>query len=202
MEKQLDLAAAGELAHLAEEFCRLIDEREQHSAVRLLKRVHPLLPRLYSAGLALAAHQDDPPGESAEEFEEESEDEEDEDEAYAMKVLVRERSKDRPDREHWWMLFRSLGAQLGQVDTYAEVFDPYREPPEEAVTGTLSDDLAGIYHDLAEGLAKWRRGEQADAAERWRQLFEIHWSEHVTGALRAIRTLAYSYDWDLSRYQA
>lgn len=200
MENQPDLipAAAGELAQLAEEFCRLIDERDRYSAVEFLRRVHPLLPRLYSAGLAVAPSYDflfEAPPDEPDEIEEE-----DDDEPYDIEAGLAERRKDELGIEHWWMLYDSLGALLGKMDAYAEVFDPYVDPPEEPVTGTLSDDLADIYHDLTDGLAKWRRGEHAAAAERWGEYFTIHWGEHVTGALRAIRTLAYPYHWDLSRF--
>jgi hypothetical protein len=175
-------------AQIAEEFCALIDAREQYTTDELLGHVHVLLPRLYSVALALPDTRPDhshPAGEGVEEKD---------DEPYDMDAAVAESGKDRIGHERLLAMSRSLGALIGDRDCYAEIFDPYAEPAEEAVTGMLSDDLADIYADLTDGLAKWRRGEHDQANWAWRFSFGTHWGEHATGALRALYTLAARYE--------
>lgn len=175
-------------AQISEEFCALIDAREQYTADELLGRVHVLLPRLYSAALALPDGRPDDSHPAPEGVEEED------DAPYDMDVALAESGKDRIGHERLGAMSRSLGTLIGDRDCYAEIFDPYAEPLEEAVTGMLSDDLADIYADLTDGLAKWRRGEHDQAAWAWRFGFSTHWGEHATGALRALHTLAARYE--------
>lgn len=178
-----------DFAQLAEAYCRLIDERAQYSGDQLLSRVHGLLPRLYAAALALPAFGYEAPDD---EWEDEDEDEEgdEKDEPYDIEVALAEGQEDRVPHEQSREVFRSLGSMISELDSYAEVFDPYGDPQEELVTGCLSDDLTDIYGEIADGLAKWRRGEHENAAHEWRMSFIIHWGEHLTGALRAIHALA------------
>jgi hypothetical protein len=70
----------------------------------------------------------------------------------------------------------------------------YAEPHEAPVTGSLADDLADIYCDLWRGRELWAQGQFGAAVWEWRFRFESHWGVHVTGALRAIRTLAAVHD--------
>ena len=177
--------AASDFVGVAEEFCRVIDEREQSTAEQLLHRVHVLLPRLYSAALALPDVRPDDADPADEGVEEE-----DDDAPYDMEAAVADSVKDRIGHERLWAMSRSLGELIGDRDCYAEIFDPYAEPREEAVTGMLSDDLVDIYADLTDGLAKWRRGEHDQAIWAWRFSLRTHWGEHATGALRALFTLA------------
>lgn len=174
-----------DFAQLAEAYCRLIDERAQYSGDQLLSRVHGLLPRLYAGALALPAVGYEAPDDAWED-----EDEGDEDEPYDIEAALAKGRKDQIPQERWWEIFRSLSSMFGEMDSYAEVFDPYGDPQEELVTGCLSDDLADIYRELGDGLAKWRREEHESAVHEWRMTFIIHWGEHLTGALRAIHALA------------
>jgi hypothetical protein len=75
-----------------------------------------------------------------------------------------------------------------------EVFDPYAEPPEAVVLGSLADDVGDIYLDLADGLELWAAGNLAAAVWEWRFGLESHWGQHLTGALRAIHALALKHD--------
>jgi hypothetical protein len=68
---------------------------------------------------------------------------------------------------------------------YGEVFDPFAEPPESPVVGSLWDDLGDIYRDVATGLREYEAGRRARAVWEWSSNLQIHWGEHATGAIRA-----------------
>lgn len=157
----------------------LLDARDRHSAASLLHQVHVLLPALYSAGLALPVQPEDA-------FEDDPEEPAD------------ERASDTATTTYlarWRPLFNTLSKQIPpRWNIYQEIFDPYAEPHEAAVTGSLADDLADIYCDLWRGRELWAQGQFGAAVWEWRFGFESHWGEHVTGALRGIRTLAAVHD--------
>lgn len=70
---------------------------------------------------------------------------------------------------------------------YRVVFDPHDfEAKDEPVMGLLSDDLADIYRDLAEGVDNARNGHMDDACFDWAQSYMLHWSRHAVNALAAI----------------
>jgi hypothetical protein len=52
--------------------------------------------------------------------------------------------------------------------------------------GTLADDLADIYRDLAEGLSNAEQGHMEDACFDWAQSYQSHWARHAVNALGAI----------------
>jgi hypothetical protein len=83
-------------------------------------------------------------------------------------------------------LGRALSKKLLAFDYYREVFDPYAGESEKPVVGSLSDDLADIYGELAKGLACWDAGNRSGAMWEWRFGFQTHWGEHLTGAMRAL----------------
>ena len=151
-------------AETAQQYVTFIDSRDSLSRGELLRQTQVLLPALYSAALELP---------DAEPSDEEHE--------------------GRLAQEQWTELCQALEAKIGDRDRYNEIFDPYNSS-DVPVTASLSDDLADIYRDLLEGLSFWRQAQTADAVWAWRFNFETHWGEHATGALRAIHTLAYSYD--------
>ena len=165
---------------LAEQFCELVEASEGIGREELLHRMHTLLPRLYAQALLLP---NDPEGEDV------AEEDDDSDEP-----LNHAPDPDRSSHEAWQHLYKSLGEKLGSTDFYAEIFDPYHDPPEEAVMGSLADDFADIYRDLKAGLLKWSRGERDAAVWHWRFDFEAHWGEHASGALRAIHVQASTYE--------
>lgn len=100
-------------------------------------------------------------------------------------------------REHyeiWKALFDSLEKFLGDYNVYHCVFDPIRR--DDPITGTLADDLTGIYCDLVHGLKDW---ENADAAARrrivweWSFSYQTHWGRHLWKPAYVIWSLAASY---------
>lgn len=176
-------------AGVAEEYCALVDRRTELGVGHFLHATHVLLPRLYSAALAL-------PAVEADDGDPDEGDGDGDDGADRVDVaaLLAQGRRDSMPHETWRDLYRSLGALIGPERVhYAEVFDPYAEPAETPVIGSLADDLADVYRDLADGLAKWRRGEREAALWQWRFQFTAHWGEHATGALRALHTFASSH---------
>jgi hypothetical protein len=172
-------------AGVAEEYCRLMEGHTAMDGISFLRAVHGLLPRLYAAGLALPVTDILFDSEDADE---------DESEETVPEAPEPTRDPDRGAHEEWRALYLSLGALIGERNFYREVFDPYEPVTEAEVTGSLADDLADIYRDLRAGLRKWERGESGEALWEWRFHFEGHWSEHLTGALRALCVLSSTYE--------
>ena len=57
----------------------------------------------------------------------------------------------------------------------------------ELLTGSLADDLTGVYLDLKSGLDQLRSGvPNRDVIWEWRFTFWSHWGEHAVNALRII----------------
>jgi hypothetical protein len=81
----------------------------------------------------------------------------------------------------------TLATRLGRYDHYWEVFDPYVDEP--AVVGSLSDDLADIYIDLAAALLEYDAGRIANAHWMWRFDLHGHAGDHLVDALRALHRL-------------
>lgn len=69
---------------------------------------------------------------------------------------------------------------------YREILDPFTD--KEAVMGSLADDLADIYCDIQDGFEILKAGHPVGAAWQWRNQFQWHWGEHLTGAQRAIHS--------------
>lgn len=80
---------------------------------------------------------------------------------------------------------------LGRDDNYSEVFDPYvDEPP---VVGSLGDDPADIYLDLARPLRTFDAGRVTDAVWEWRSGLRGHCGDHLVDAMRAIHRAVNSH---------
>jgi hypothetical protein len=72
------------------------------------------------------------------------------------------------------------------LDLYGEVFNPTLVPPEEPVIGSIADDLADIYSEIAAGLRAYEQGNHAAAAWEWTFGLHSHWGAHATSAIRAL----------------
>jgi len=173
----------------AEEYCGVIEAREGLNREQFLQRVHEVLPRLYAAALALpstdALFSDKEPTEG--------------EDLNAEPVTDPVAPPDRGIPEQWRALQSALTSLIGDRNVYREIYDPYEPLSESEVTGSLADDLADIYRDIRAGLQKWARGETGEALWEWRFNFQIHWGEHLTGALRALYSLSSSYELDWPR---
>jgi hypothetical protein len=170
-----DVPAVDGFRVVAAEFIRLMETHEKYAMPALVHATHSLLARLYLAGLLLPVKP-------------ESAFDEDPDEPTTARHSS---NRPGPHQSRWRPLFRELSTKFGPAwNSYQEVFDPYANPPEAPVTGSLADDLSDIYCDLKRGEDYWASGEFDAAVWEWQFGFESHWSEHTTGALRAIRSLA------------
>ena len=177
-----DTPAVASFRIVASRFISVIRDHDSYSAPELLHLVHPLLAELYASGFVLPVKP-----ESAY----------DEDEDYEDDYVVPAADPVALEQHHarWRAVFFALKTQFGpRWDSYQIVFDSYAAQPEEPVTGSLADDLSDILLDLERGEQLWMQGELDAAVWDWRFGFESHWGEHVTGALRAIRTLAAVHD--------
>jgi hypothetical protein len=81
-----------------------------------------------------------------------------------------------------------LAVLLESVDAYAEVFDPYVDPP-EMVSSLLSDDLTSIAAALAHGLRHFRAGRVAEALWWWQFSYVSSWGNEASGVLRALQSI-------------
>lgn len=92
---------------------------------------------------------------------------------------------ERPSNEEYASAVQKLKPL--PFDIYRVVFDPHDfAEKDEPVVGSLSDDLADIYRDLAGGVALARAGHIDDACFYWAFNYRTHWARHVVSALTAI----------------
>jgi len=92
----------------------------------------------------------------------------------------------RQSVQEWGQLYNLLKEKLGDWDRYWQVFDPTED--DEAVFGTLADDIADIYRDLKEGLVLIEAHEvpPEDIIWNWRFSFYSHWGKHAMDALLTV----------------
>lgn len=90
--------------------------------------------------------------------------------------------------EEWGSLYGLLKGKFGGATLYWTVFNPLKD--EEAITGSLADDVADVYRDLLKGvLLIDRYAANSEAIWEWRFGFHSHWGDHAISALRAIHWL-------------
>lgn len=78
-------------------------------------------------------------------------------------------------------------AALLPVDLYHTVLNPLGLPDEADVgLGSLADDLADLYAELAGPLRAWEDGRMDDAFWEWRLAMQGHAGNHAIGAMGAI----------------
>lgn len=80
-----------------------------------------------------------------------------------------------------------LADELGPVDEYVEVFDPYGD--EELVPYSLSGDLTEIAGDLVHGLRHFDAGRVGESLWWWQFTYLNHWGTHAGAALRALQSV-------------
>ncbi|HLX32979.1 MAG TPA: DUF5063 domain-containing protein [Gaiellaceae bacterium] len=155
-------SSAENFASLSMAFCELVESSESVGLGELVDRATKLIVGLYDAAMRLPQPQ------------------------------ASEHDAPQPvTKEEWWTLFRRLSLQLGEINNYSFVFDPY-EQDAAPVTGSLADDLAGIYSDLRVGLALYAAEAYDDAIWEWRFGFESHWGRHAAHALYALHVAKHS----------
>ena len=79
-----------------------------------------------------------------------------------------------------------LATLLGPVDTYTYNLDPYVP---ELVVAHLSDELASIGSDVANGLRHFRAGDVREALWWWQFSYVSSWGGSASAALRALQSI-------------
>jgi hypothetical protein len=100
---------------------------------------------------------------------------------------------ERIEHERWNAIRESIAARLAQ-DYYWEIFNPLEREEPRPLLGSLSDDLAGIWHDLSCGLAvtgSEKTSLARDIVWHWRFSFETHWEKHAVDAIGALHALSF-----------
>jgi hypothetical protein len=78
------------------------------------------------------------------------------------------------------------GCERLPLNLYSAVFNPLDATDVAPVTGSLADDLADIYRDIASGLRAYELGNRAGAVWEWSFGLHSHWGAHATFAIRAL----------------
>ena len=94
-----------------------------------------------------------------------------------------------PEFEARFKLFSRIRSALGKLDSYRLEYDHPDE--EQDLSGSLADDFTDIYFDLRYGLAllETHPGEPKIAAASWKTSYNLHWREHLDGAIRQLDKL-------------
>ena len=152
---------AGRFAGIANRFCSVVDSASSMERSDLLLEVYRTLPKLIDEAISLP---DVKPGDSED----------------PIKRSVRQ------GVQEWSELYNLLKEKLGDWDRYWQVFDPTED--DEAIFGSLADDIADTYRDLKKGLVliEAHGVPPEDTIWNWRILFYSHWGKHSMDALIAI----------------
>lgn len=153
---------------VADEYCSLVDHAAGVDRTQFLTQLYSVIPRLISAAIRLPK------------VELGSEDNE-KDQRYAW--------QNRMNDEEWRRLYNSLKEKLADWDSYWQVFDPRTD--NEAIYGSLADDIADVYRDVRDGICL----KDANATPTPELIFNLrigylsHWAKHAMDALRIIHFL-------------
>lgn len=157
---------------IAQTFCDVVDSAPDLDRVDLLVRVYRILPRLISEAISLPDV-------------ELGHDEGQEEERRKSIILATSQLNDA----RWGQLYSLLKEKLGDWNLYWQVWDPRKD--NEAIHGSLADDIADIYRDLKEGLIRIEAHQSplGDIIWDWRIAFYSHWGKHAIDAMRTIHFL-------------
>ena len=156
----------------AQQYCALVDSRSAVEKSEFLVRAYRMLPGLIAEAsrLPLVSFSDD----------------ENEEQGATIRKI---RAETEMKQQEWGQLYDSLKEKLGDWDLYWMVFDPRTD--NEAIHGSLADDIADIYRDLKDGIGL-KETNKVPACEiifEWRFGFTSHWGQHAVNALRTIHFL-------------
>jgi hypothetical protein len=79
-----------------------------------------------------------------------------------------------------------LAVLLGDIDTYSHVLEPYSPT---TVPALLSDELAAIANDVANGLRHFRQGNVEEALWWWQYSYLASWGSSACGVLAALHSV-------------
>jgi hypothetical protein len=143
---------------VALEFCGVVDNAAVTRPVELLQLFERTLPALHQRLLELP------------------------------KVALGERDDDipGPSQEEREIVYRNLKHALGNYDVYRTVFDS-RDLKQEAIHGSLADDLTDIYFEVLCPTKAWKQGtDPICVIWELRLLFYSHWGRHLLSAQKVI----------------
>ncbi len=165
-------ATAVRFAAIAQEFCGAVDSASDLDRIELLLQIYRILPHLISEAIRLPDV-------------ELSEDEDLEEASRKAQTRARLRLSDA----QWNTLYKSLKVKLGESNVYWQVFDPTKD--DEAIHGSLADDIADIYRDLKDGLVlnEAHLALPEENIWHWRFGYYSHWGKHAIDALRTTHFL-------------
>jgi len=154
-------------ALIAQEFCSAVESAPNLGKVQMLNRVYRILPRLIGEATSLPdveLNGDENPSNDNE-------------------------RQARRSHEEWQQLYNYLKQKLGDLNLYWQVFDPTKD--NEAILGSLADDIADIYFDLKEGFGLRQKHQTLPEKSIWcwRFGFYSHWGKHAMDALRTIHSI-------------
>lgn len=161
--------AAERFAPVAQRYCSLVDSRSALEKPEFLLQIYRMLPELIAEAIRL---QEVVFGD----------DENEEQDARLRQIRV----KTEMNQVEWGQHYTSLKEKLGDWNLYWQVFDPRTD--NEAIYGSLADDIADIYRDLKNGLAL-RESNEVSAyiiVFDWQFKYWSHWGKHAIDALRVI----------------
>jgi len=166
------IGAINRFGLIAQQYCFFLDSRSALDKSEFVLGLYRMLPELIAEGsrLPLVSFRDD---------------ESEEQEATIRRILAETEMR----QQEWEQLYDSLKEKLGDWDLYWMVFDPRTD--NEAIRGSLADDIADIYRDLKDGIGLQER-DKVPACEiifEWRFGFTSHWGQHAVNALRTIHFL-------------
>jgi hypothetical protein len=163
---------ANRFASVAQHFCSVVDSAANLDRIELLLQVYRILPQLISEAISLP---------NVELNDDESQEQE------KRKSVARARA--RLSDAQWGQLYELLKEKLGDWNLYWQVWNPTKD--NEAIHGSLADDIADIYRDVKEGLVlgKAQQALPKDNIWEWRLGFYSHWGKHAIDAMRTIHFL-------------
>jgi hypothetical protein len=170
------LAAADRFRPVAQRFCSLVDSSVTLDKTEFLVELYRMIPELIGEAMRL-------PGVESAVADNEVENPE--------TLMSQTKPKARIGHEEWSQLYKALQEKLGDWNLYWQVFDPIKE--NEAIRGSLADDIADIYRDLKEGIEHMESDKVLlrDIIFVWRYGFYSHWGRHAINALNTIHSLLY-----------
>jgi hypothetical protein len=103
-------------------------------------------------------------------------------------VTLGERDDDipEPSDEERAVVYQTLKNALGKYDVYRTVFDS-KNLEEQAIHGSLANDLADIYFEVVCPIRAWRQGvDPICVIWELRLSFYSHWGRHLLSAQKAL----------------
>jgi hypothetical protein len=159
---------AARFGAIARQYCVLVDAAAITEKTEFLLELYRILPELVLEAIRLPDIDGD-----------------EEDDPKNVPPIVQ-----RPEmsNEEWGLLYGLLKGKFGSATLYWTVFNPLKD--EEAIPGSLADDVADVYRDLLIGvLLIDRYAANSEAIWEWRFGFHSHWGDHAISALRTIHWL-------------